>query len=162
MLHGKKSFVPPLKKILDAARLLRLHLALMGPRLLCSPLRWWEEVGTSIWCYSWVAKIKVWPTDNEAMVAMVMLHRRRTRFSRPLVHLISGDFTRDIEEAGNLLIVAPMEWWILYRLRVLRRFCVYTNIFNSSTATTSAVGRWSLGARAQDFPTVINNVRPLW
>jgi hypothetical protein len=123
----KKSIVP--SQVNPSRRLSsRSSSGIDRPCVLCSPLRWSEEVGTSIWCYSLVPKVKVWSTDSEDMVAVVTLHGRRIRFSRLPVHLIGGDFARNVDEAGNLLVVAPMKWWILYPLRVLWVLCLYKSI----------------------------------
>jgi hypothetical protein len=73
-----------------------------GPRLLCLPLWWPEEVGISD-LRSVLLKgpyVKVWPTCFVVMVAMTTLCGTRIRYCRLLIHLVGSDLAGSVEEGG--------------------------------------------------------------
>jgi hypothetical protein len=133
-------------KTLAAARLCP---ASRGPRLLCLPLWRLEGVGTlaCAWSCSWIAEVRVWSTSNEVMVAIAALCGSSSPTSSGVILQVA------LRRAVNCLVCAP-PWsggpCILY---LCCRFVARIFGFKVSMATTSALGRWSLGARARSFPS---------
>ena len=78
------------------------------------------------------------------MVAMAALQ---------LVHLVDGDFASGVEDGEkssgrcSLGSGGSLSVYVCYRFRVRRLGSI-----QKLTVTTSALGRWSLGARAQRLP----------
>jgi hypothetical protein len=86
------------------------------------------------------------------MVAMAAFCGTRIRYSRLLVHLVSGNLAGGVEECGDssgrrfhgVVDLVQSTYVTSLVLKVLDRF-------KGSTVTISALGRWFLGARARRF-----------
>jgi hypothetical protein len=97
------------------------------------------------------------------MVAMTMFCGTRIRCTH-LLFQVGDDLTGGVEGGGNssgrrfhgVVDLVQSTCGIGLQLQA-------SDQFKGSMATTSALGQWSLGARAdmhKDFPILINNVRP--
>jgi hypothetical protein len=91
------------------------------------------------------------------MVAMAMLCGTRIRYASLLVHLVGGDLASGVEERGDSSGRRFRGVVDLVRFMYVTSFMLEaSNRFKGSKATTSALGRWSLGHMHKDFPTVAN------
>jgi hypothetical protein len=85
----------------------------------------------------------------------------RIRYIRLLVHLVGDDLASGVAKGVDSSIRRFHGVVGLFHSKCVTGFVLETlDRFKGSLATTLALGRWSLEARARRLPTVINNVRP--
>jgi hypothetical protein len=91
---------------------------------------------------------------------MAALCMRRIRYTRILVHLVSGDLAGGIDEGGDSSghrFSGVVD--LVLSTCVIDLMLEDSNQFTDSMAMTLALGRCSLGNVHKYFLTVINNVR---
>jgi hypothetical protein len=84
---------------------------------------------------------------------MVVMCGTRIRYIRHLVYLIGSDLVGGIEESGHSSGHRfPKMVYLVQSAPVIDLMLQDSDQFKSSVATTSALGRWSLGTSERSLP----------